>query len=163
MVKERNYLYLVVVFYLIIHVSCLPIYKRHHLSKTDIYLQSIRSNLELADDYGYVESNPIILKLSNKLNNELIIDEFIKRLWKTGIGTSYGTLQSYEIIEKSKLLDVNEQVGNDSIDEYSKWIYVYTIRSTDQTEIVKLFFKLKRRAKKLYSPKGFGYSLLCGG
>ena len=144
------------------NVSCLSFYKSHKLSKTDIYLQSISSNIELADDYGYVESNPIILKLSSKLNNDLIIEEFIKRLWKSGEGSSYGALQTFGIIEKSKFLDINDQIESDSKNEYSKWIFSYKIRSTDKTEIIKLFFKLKHRTKKLYSPKGFGYSMLCG-
>lgn len=157
MIKSRNYLYLVYVIYFLINVSCISLNKRHNPSETDIYLQSINSNNNLEDNYGYVKSNPIILKLSSKLNNELIIEEFIKRLWKNGKGASYGTLQSFEIIEKSKFIDINDQIESES-----KWIYSYTIRSTDKTEIVELFFKLKHRTNKLYSPKGFGYSINCG-
>ncbi len=157
--------FLILLMIAITNASCSRIFNKSNLTATQRYLQSATWNEALADNYGYSESNPIVLKLSADLNYELIIDEFIARLWSDGEGESEGGLKSFTIEEKLKIPNKKHQSQKKEsqlINECSRWIYAYKITSVDKKEKFTLFFELNPKSKNLYRPSGFMYSMIAG-
>ncbi len=168
MKRRRKYIFgylLVLAVIALMNTSCSRNFKRANLTESLRYLQSATLNEELSTNYGYSESNPIVLKLSADLNYDQIIKEFIDRLWKNGQGKSTGKMQSFTVIEKLKIpiKDYQNQITKSKIiNEFSSNIYAYKIISSAENEIITLFFKLNSKSKKLYKPSGFIYSMLSG-
>lgn len=123
------------------------------VSKTQIYLQSV-SKEQTDSNYGLDVENPIILKLSQELVYESIINEYIKRLTTNG----ERGLQSLKIIDKSKI--TLPKGLTDSNSNFENCIYSYKIVSDDGSFNETLYFKLEPKANKFYIPKGFIYGSL---
>jgi hypothetical protein len=144
-----------------------------------MYLQSF-SGYTQDNTYGFIESNPILLKGSEKYNYDLIIDEFISRLYSKGIqeaGYEISNdsiiyrdekridMQSFLIQTKKKILDGPEKIVIEEIndkDDYYNTLFIYDIISKDQKIKYRLFFRLTKNNQKFYAPNEFFYSMLCG-
>ena len=162
-IKMKHILCYPVLLLVLLNISCSRYYSKTKLTITQKYLQSATTSQDLFDDYGYTESNPIILRLSSELNYDQIIDEFINRLWKNGNGESVGTMQSFTIVEKLQIpiQDYESQTKEPNrLHEFVNTIYAYKIMSKDGEETITLFFELNPKSKKLYKPDGFIYSML---
>ena len=134
-----------------------------NLSKTQIYLQSVNHKAIQSNEYGYTIENPIVLKLSQEFDNDQIINEYIKRLWRNGEGESIGNMQSFKVVENSKIPINSDQRENESNDNnYKNWVYKYKIISDDGNFKETLYFTLNTRKIKFYIPTGFLYSMYCG-
>lgn len=147
------------------NLNCLRNFTRYDLDKTQKYLQSVSWEQSPPDNYGYAESNPIVLKLSADLKYDQIIDAYIDRLWKNGNGISNGKPQSFSVIEKRKIpfhYFISDKTITPIIKDYSKWIFAYKIISTDKSETLTLYFKLDSKNKKPYRVNGFLYSMIVG-
>ncbi len=128
-----------------------------NVSSSQIYLQSVNWK-KVSNKYGYSFKKPIVLKLSKEYGHDNIIDEYIKRLGKSGEKQSYGMLHKFIVISKSKI-PLNKRIKEC---DFENSIFKYEIATKDGNFKETLYFKLDKRNKEFYIPKGFLYATLVG-
>ena len=113
---------------------------------SDLYLQSAKSTTDKT--YGTSESNPIKLRYSKKLGYEMIVKDYVDRLYCEN-------LNKYHVEDKS--LSTLE-----STPKYSNQIKKYKIVSDDGKSTHTLYFKFTRIKRRLHYSNNFGFSFLSG-
>lgn len=165
MMKANLRCIILLILTLVIGASCGTHYRKSNLTDSQVYLQSVSSTEGQTAHYGYSISEPITLKLSEAMNYDDIIDEYIGRIHFV-FQSKDGIIVQDVIIEKREALPIEDYKVQKSksklVNDLSRVIHVYTLRSEDGSKRVSLYFSLDSKAKEFGYPSGFFYGKLAG-